>query len=338
MALASQSPPALLELTPMRERILALVPGGIGDQILFFPTLSGLRQLYPQATIEVMVEPRAAGAYEVCPSVDRVLTFPFKEHLSLSDLSDLLGRMRDRQYDAVVSLGRSPLVRLLLWMTGIPTRVGYGTQGWPWLTHAVPLQSEQYAAHMYQDLLQGVGHALPYITPQIRLKKPALEWSKQERQRLLGDPDAEHVVLHPGASQLSIQKGIRKIYPVENWVQIIKGFRQLRPELPILLIAGPEDDALTETFRQALDDLLITRPARVGQLAGLIAGASLMLCTDSAPMHLAVATQTPVVALFGPTDPAHLLPPDGPFRAVRSTDQSIESISPQQVLDAIFKG
>ncbi len=337
MALASQTPPATLTFAPIRERILALVPGGIGDQILFFPTLSGLRQLYPQATLEVMVEPRSAGAYEVCPSVDRVLTFPFKDNLSLADLSDLLGRLRDRQYDAVVSLGQSRLVQILLWMTGIPTRVGYGSRSWPWLTAAVPLKREQYAAFMYQDLLQGLGHPLPNTTPQIRLKKSALEWAKQERERLLGDPEAAHVVLHPGASQLSIQKGIRKIYPVENWIQIIEGFRQQRPELPIVLIAGPEDEVLTETFRKALNDLLITRPARVGQLAALIAGASLMLCTDSAPMHLAVATQTPLVALFGPTDPAHLLPPEGPFRPVRSADQAIESITPQQVLDTIFK-
>jgi ADP-heptose:LPS heptosyltransferase len=68
----------------------------------------------------------------------------------------------------------------------------------------------------------------------------------------------------------------------------------------------------------------------------MIAGATLLLCTDSAPMHLAVATQTPLVALFGPTDPTKLLPSSGPFRVVRANDGKIESITPDQVLKEIF--
>ena len=44
-------------------RILALVPGGIGDQILFFPTLDDLKKAHPDAQIDVVVEPRAKSAY-----------------------------------------------------------------------------------------------------------------------------------------------------------------------------------------------------------------------------------------------------------------------------------
>ncbi len=324
----------------LRERILALVPGGIGDQILFFPTLSGLRQLYPQAEIEVMVEPRAASAYEVCPSVNRVLTFPFKEQLTLGDLSDLLGRIRERQYDAVLALGRSFLVRLMLWLTGIPKRVGFITsagQGGPWLTDPVLLKDEQYAAHMYQDLLQGFGANVPANLPEIRLRKAALEWGDQERKRLLAQDQTRYVLLHPGASQISVQKGIFKIYPVEGWVAVIQSLRQQRPELPIVLVAGPEDENLLADFRRALPDLLYTQPQSIGQLAGLIGGAALLLCTDSAPMHLGVATQTPLVALFGPTSPSKLLPATGPFRAVKSADDRIESIQPDQILQEIFR-
>ncbi|NEO28783.1 MAG: glycosyltransferase family 9 protein, partial [Kamptonema sp. SIO4C4] len=54
-------------------RILALVPGGIGDQILYFPTLATLKQQYPDAAIDVLVEPRAKAAYRVCQNVNEVL-------------------------------------------------------------------------------------------------------------------------------------------------------------------------------------------------------------------------------------------------------------------------
>ncbi len=324
----------------MRERILALVPGGIGDQILFFPTLDGLRQAYPNADIEVMTEPRSAGAYEVCPSITKVLTFAaFKEQITLGDISDLLGRIRERQYDAVVSLGRSFGIRVLLWLTGIPKRVGYiqsGT-GEPWLTDGVLLKQEQYAAHMYMDLLQGFDIEIPAATPQVRVMKPALDWCEQERQRLFTNPQTSYVLLHPGASQLSIDKGIRKIYPVEQWIKVIQGFRAQRPELPIVLLIGPEDGSLADAFTEQLRDLLISRPLQLGQVTGLIAGASLLLCTDSAPMHLGVANQTPLVALFGPTDPKRLLPSEGPFRPVTSAGGDIEGITPDQILQTIFQ-
>jgi ADP-heptose:LPS heptosyltransferase len=325
---------------PLAPRLLALVPGGIGDQILFFPTLASLRQRFPEAELEVVVEPRAAAAYEVCPSVSRVLTFPFKEQLSLGDLSDLLGRIRERQYDGVLSLGRSLGVKLLLWLTGIPKRVGYAPPGpgWPWLTDPVPLKPAQYAAQMYHDLVQGFGLAPAAVRPQIRLKKADLEWAAQERRRLLGEGVQEYVLLHPGASQLSQQKGVRKLYPASQWGKVVRGFREQRPELPLVLVVGPEDEQVADELMAQLPGVPVSRPAGVGQLAALIGGATLLLCADSAPMHLAVAVQTPLVALFGPTDPLRLLPSEGPFRAVKGADGKVESIAPEEVLQVLFPG
>ncbi len=72
-------------------RIVALVPGGIGDQVLFFPTLDDLQQTYPNAQIDVVVEPRAAAAYQVSKSVQNTILFDFKGRNSLADFGNLLG-------------------------------------------------------------------------------------------------------------------------------------------------------------------------------------------------------------------------------------------------------
>ena len=88
-------------------RILALVPGGISDQLLFFPTLESLRATYPNAAIDVIVEPRAKSAYRVCPYVNEVLLFDFKDRNGLADYLNLLGIIRDREYEAAVSVGRN---------------------------------------------------------------------------------------------------------------------------------------------------------------------------------------------------------------------------------------
>lgn len=312
-------------------RILALVPGGIGDQILFFPTLRSLRQAYPQAQLDVVVEPRAVSAYEVCADHNLILPFAFKEAISLADLGDLLGRIRERQYTGVISLGRNAWLGFFLWLTGIPKRVGYAK----FMTDRIALKADQYAAWMYHDLVGGFGLPNTPALPQLQVKQKDVDWATETKAKILGDRD--YVVLHPGSSQLAIAKGINKIYPVAQWVDIIQAFQSKRPELALAIVAGPEDTTLAAEFRAAVPEVTILTPPRLGALAALIAKASLFLGTDSAPMHLAVATGTPVVALFGPTEPAKLLPPDNAFcRAITAADGQIANIKAADVIQAIF--
>jgi ADP-heptose:LPS heptosyltransferase len=317
-------------------RIVALVPGGIGDQILFFPTLDDLKRVYPTAQIDVVVEPRAKDAYRVSKSVHNTLVFDFKDRSSLADLGNLLGVIREREYDIALSLGQRWTVGLLLWLTGIPVRVGYaGSAGTSFLTNAVPLKQNQYAAQMYHDLLQGL--EINTLTPELALSVPAkdLEWADGERKRL-GLQSSGYVLIHGGSSQLAKAKGIDKIYPVASWKGIIQDFERRQPELPIVLVKGPEDAEFVAALQEVSPKLKVTAPADIGKLAAMIAGASLMLCTDSAPMHLAVAVKTYTLALFGPTDPQKLLPESNRFIGIKSLTGKMGDISPQMVLEKVW--
>lgn len=318
-------------------RIVALVPGGIGDQILFFPTLDDLQRYYPDAQIDVVVEPRSKDAYRVCKSVDDVIPFDFKDRNSLADWGNLVGIIRDREYDVAISLGQRWVVGLLLWLTGIPTRVGYSGVGKAFLTNPVPLKTNQYAAAMYHDLLQGLGinSACPELA--VNVPKPDIEWAESEQKRL-GIQESGYVLIHGGSSQLARSLGINKIYPVQSWKLIIQNFRQRQPDLPLVLIQGPEDQQLVQELLQSSPELKVTSPADIGKLAAMIAGANLMLCTDSAPMHLAVAVQTYTIALFGPTEPRKLLPSSDRFIGIKSPTVKMSDIAPQTVLEKIWGG
>jgi len=319
-------------------RILTLVPGGIGDQILFFPTLDDLKKTYPDAQIDVVVEPRSKSAYRVSKSVHDTILFDFKGSNSLADFGNLLGVMRDREYDIAISLGQRRAVGFLLWLTGIPTRVGYGGGGGDlFLTNAVRLDQDQYAAAMYHDLLKGLGIDKP--CPELAVSVPAkdLEWSDNERKRL-GIQNGGYVLIHGGSSQLAQMKGIDKIYPVENWNVVIQDFQQKQPDLPIVVVKGPDDGAFVANLLQVAPKLKVTTPSNVGELVAMIAGASLMLCTDSAPMHLAVAAQTFTLALFGPTDPDKLLPKSDRVVGIKSPTGNMADISPQTILAKVWGG
>ncbi len=318
-------------------RVVALVPGGIGDQILFFPTLEDLKQSYPSAMIDVIVEPRAKGAYRVCKSVNEVIPFDFKDRNSAADWGNLLGVIRDQEYEVALSLGQRWAVGLLLWLTGIPTRVGYSGPGSLFLTNPVPLKTEQYAASMYHDLLQGLSINQPCQELTISLPQKDLEWAEAQ-QRRLEIAESGYLLIHGGSSELAQAKGIDKIYPVKNWQQIIQNLQQQQPDLPIVVLQGPEDAEWVSSLLQSVPNLKVTSPGDVGKLAAIIASADLMLCTDSAPMHLAVGVKTPTIALFGPTDPEKLLPNSEKYIGIKSPTGKMADISPETVLEKILGG
>ena len=319
-------------------RILALVPGGIGDQILFFPTLDDLRANYPNAEIDVIVEPRAKGAYRVCKSVDEVLTFDFKDRNGLADFGNLLGIIRDREYDAALSLGRRWSIGLLLWMSGIPTRIGYdASPGRLYFNNPVPLKTEQYTAAMYHDLLAGLGIKTPCPDLTISVPKQDIEWAEREQQRL-GIAESGYILIHGGSSRQAREKDIDEVYPVEKWRQIIEDIQQKQPNLPLAILKGSEDAQWVTAMLQSYPDLKTTSPGDVGKTAAMIAGANLMICTDSAPMHLAVAVGTYAIALLGSTEAKKLLPPNKGCVGIQSPTRRIADIKPEDVLEQVWRG
>jgi len=315
-------------------RIVALVPGGIGEQILFFPTLDDLKRSLPSAQIDVVTEPRSKAAYRVSKSVDQVLTFDFQDRNSLADWGNLVGMIRDREYDVAIVLGQSWLIGLILWLTGIPTRIGYQGKGSGFLTNPVPLKESQYTAQMYHDLLKGLG--IQSTCPDLRVNIPLadIEWAEKEQKRL-GVHETGYILIYSGSNQN--QSLAADVYPVQNWRQIIQDFRSKQPEMPVVVVKQAEDE-LVRLLESSSSDVKITSPDDIGKLAAIIGGANLMLCTDSVPMHLSVAVQTYTIALFGSTEPAKLLPNSDKFLAIKSPTGKIADISPNTVLQKVWGG
>lgn len=318
-------------------RVVALVSGGIDDQILFFPTIDDLKRYYPNAQIDVVTEPRSKPAYRVSKSVSEVITFDYQDRNSLADWGNLVGTIRDREYDAAITFGQSWVVGLVLWLTGIPTRVGFKGKGSAFFTNQVDLIKEQYAACIYHDLLKGLGINSPCPELAVNVPKSDIEWANNEQKRL-GIKDTGYVLIHGTGSQSSLITGLDKIYPLENWLDIIEGFQQRQPDMPIVVIAQSGDEEFVRNLKQATPNIKLTTPDNIGKLTAMIAGANLMLCTDDAPMHLSVAVQTYTIALFGPTEPAKLLPTSDKFLAIKSSTGRTADISPKTVLEKIWGG
>ncbi len=329
-------------MTNTPAKILTINFGGIGDEVLFLPTLEGIRASYPNAKITLLLEPRSAGIGVITDLIDEVVTFDIKKRpLYGPDLIELLTILRAGDYDMVVSSGSSPMVSGLLFLSGIPRRIGYNSNRLArfLLTEPMPLNRYQYAGNMYHDLiadLPGAASALPAIP---RIKAGASE--KESMESLLAqlwrdaghvkgsavaskshERDRQRVLIHPGTSRLAILKGLNKTWSAENWCKLAELLSK-EAGIDVILAGGPDDKEAIEQIQAQLksDSKVIStygHTRNLRELVALIDICDLMVCVDSAPMHLAVALGKPVVALFGPTNEAILLPSgDDRFVALR---------------------
>jgi ADP-heptose:LPS heptosyltransferase len=318
-------------------RILALVPGGIGDQILFFPTLDDLKATYPDAQIDVVVEPSAKAAYRVSKSVSDTILFEFSGSNSLADWGNLLGVLRDREYDIALSLSQGWGTGFLLWLSGIPTRIGYagGAGANTFFTKTIAFNPNQYEAAAYHDILKGLDIDKPLSEIAVSVPTKDLEWADAERKRL-GLQDGGYVLVYPGADVQRSQTV--KAYPTESWEKIIQDFKQKQPELPIVLIGDEENATIAAELAKLCPGIKASTPENMGQLVAMAAGASLVLSTDGAPMYAAVAAQTFTLALLGETEPEKILPKSDRVLGIKSPTGKMADIAPQMVLDRVWGG
>jgi ADP-heptose:LPS heptosyltransferase len=314
-------------------RILAFVPGGIGDQILFFPTLDRLKMRYPEAQVDVVVAPSAAPAYRVSKSVKGTIPFLFQARNSLADWGNLLGVLRDREYDVVLNLRSDWPTNFLLWLTGIPLRIGFaGSKGENFLTRRVTAlgDKKKYLAEEPYALLQGLDMAetCPDLTATVKTED--ISWADDERKRL-GLASGGYVVVYGGSNSSDR-------YPAKNWVQVLEDIRKKQPDLPIVLLQDELSEGIVTELRGMMPDLTVTEPSNLGQTVSLLAGASLTLCTESDMLHLAVASQTFTLGIFGQSLPARMLPVSDRYVGVKSPTSKLGDIPPSTILEKIWNG
>jgi hypothetical protein len=120
------------------EKMLVMRYRFIGDTVLTVPFLRNLREAYPEARIDLMLEPFSGQVIEGCPYVDRIIPFEFKtihKYSAASPRGRLAGyvhywkMLRQEGYDAAFALKRSLSSALLIRTAGIPRRIGFATEG-----------------------------------------------------------------------------------------------------------------------------------------------------------------------------------------------------------------
>lgn len=296
------------------KNILLINFGGIGDEILFLPVIRSVRQMYPKSKITLCLEGRSRAFTQLTDLIDNYFFVDIKTKNKYIEMLKLYFKALFGRFDLVISSGSNPLISLLLFCTGIKTRIGYGSSSIAkrLLTHSVTLNKNQYASKMYYDLAKSISD-IPFELPAIKIDS--------EIQK-----ETNSVLVHPGVSQISIRKNITKTVTAELWAEII--LKLLERGKKVYLAGGSDDLECIQKIRNFLKDKDLTnftdlfgQTKNIHDLAVLIKKSELLLCSDSAPMHIGVAVNTKTAAIFGPTDDSVLLPDNDNFLAVKNNAQ-----------------
>lgn len=317
-------------------RVLALVPGGISEQLLFFATLEHLNRALPQAEISVVTEPSAAAAYRVSKVVKTTIPYAFAKDNSPADWANLLGIMRDREFEIVITATESWPTALLLWLSGIPTRIGYDSGANDlFLTSTTSHRANQYQASEYHSLLNSLELPGQYAPASINVPQGDIGWVNMQMQSQ-GIDDQGYVLIYPGPAE----GAENDLYPTESWLAIIQDFQKRQPGLPLVLLQQPETIATVKAIAQSFPELKIICPDNLGQIAALVAGANLVLATDSYVSQLGVALNVFTLALFGAYSSERRLPPvnssEQRFVGIQSDSSKVADISSEVVLKQVW--
>lgn len=331
------------------KKILVRGTNWVGDALMTLPALVALRRNFPSAELHVLAKPWVAPVYGENPAVDRVIMLDREaKHRGVLGLWRISQELRRESYDLAVLFQNAFQAALIVYLAGIPQRLGYNTDARGFLLNrAIRLQPDDkqvHETHYYLRILERTGLDAPYSPPIFQPSDQALRNARNtlEGLRLIG---SFLLGIAPGAAF-----GTAKQWPAEKFAQAADVILS-KTGGSALLFGSPKEAEVTARVKAAM-----TQPAvdLAGQtdLAGaaaLIQRCQMFLTNDSGLMHLAAAVDVPLVAIFGSTNPTTTSPVSGKARLIRhevdcspclkphcdrDVHQCMDLVTPDEVVEA----
>jgi len=288
------------------KNILFINYGGIGDEILFLPTIDSIKKEYREAKITLALEPRSKSIKDLSQNINEIICVDIKAQGIKKYLNILKFIIFAwfKNFDCVISSGKNPLVAIILFLTGIKERIGYDSKTGFLLTKKVKLNENQYAGQMYHDLVKPI-ITNNYEDPKIKINENFYlnpEFKKNE-----------YICIHPGVSKMSISKNILKCPNINFWENLILGL--LNKNKQVVLLGTKDDEDLIEKILK--NNEINNNPnfinyygktKNIMEMAFIMKNSASVICVDSAPLHVAICVNANTFAIFGPTNELKLVP------------------------------
>ena len=292
--------------------ILMVKLSAVGDVVHTLPSLAALRRLYPRAHITWIVEAAAADLIQGHPALDRIIVSRRKHWIDAwrqgkwrevcREARDFFRTLRDRPYDLVIDFHGLFKSAILVGLSGGQRKLGYDSiqEGSRFFyNERIPEDMNKHAVDRYLDFLRYLG-ADPGPS---EFLIPEAETNRNHVAALLREYNIDvacdrFIAVNPVA-----------LWETKLWNQ--GKFAELAQRIvgelnvPVVLTGSAAEKPYLDGIQKAMKQPVVNLAGKTSlrDLASLYRLASLVVTTDSGPMHIAAAVGTPVVALFGPTAP-----------------------------------
>lgn len=290
------------------KRILITKLGAIGDLILATPSFRMIRERFPRAWISLLVDKKLAPLVSSAPSLNEIIPLDRNKLRNGSYLLKLAKKIRREAFDLSLDLQNSKWTHLLSFAAGIPERYGFrkGMFGFllnrPDTTFGI---AESPVKNQYR-LLSKMG---------VRTFHESLElWSDPEAEAnaaaLFENRNSASGLYYVGFVVGSSPRWITKRWPLSSFQELSR--RLIQKHRCSVVLLGSEEDVnwvRPSDFPESPEILNLIGKTSLRELIAAIKRLDVLVTGDTAPLHVAGAVNTKVVALFGPTDPRRHMPP-----------------------------
>ena len=296
-------------MTP--RNILAIKLRYLGDVLLATPTLHALKTAYPTARLSVLVNRGTDAVLRANPDVDEIIPL---DRGSILQQTRFLWEIRRRRFDTVVDLTDGDRAAFLTRISGARVRIGFNAEErWTGRCYTSVVRPDAGGHRIERDL-----SALVPLGAASRDRVPRLWLTPEDETKV--EQLAEQLGLARDRSWVVIQPGARywfKAWPPERFAELADRLNDLFG-CQILVGGSPEEEPLTRSVVERAKSPLLALAGRsdVRTLAALLKRSALFVGNDTGAMHIAAAVGTPVVGLFGPSNPAEWGPRGGPAEVI----------------------
>jgi heptosyltransferase-2 len=291
-------------------RILIVQTAFLGDVILTTPLIEAAHVGFPGADIHIMVVPAARNLVENRPDIGKIILFDKKGKHSGFKFLSVAREIRTGDYDLVLSPHRSFRSALLSWMSRADIRIGFHNSAGRFLyTRCIPYRRDIHEIDRNLSLIEVLG-------VRIQNRLPSIYPTPEDRKVVDGilRDDKKSVVIAPGSVWAT------KRWPKEYFQSVVE--RLTAEGVRVILIGAKYDRLLCQAIKEKQQGTVenFAGQLTMRQSAELVRRCAVLVSNDSAPVHLAVAVATPVVAIFGPTITGFGFAPYGLGHAVVEID------------------
>ncbi len=309
----------------------------MGDFLLATPVLRALRGKFPAARLGVLVRDEFAPVLLNNPLVDEILVL--QKTLNQWDPAKLftLFSALFRKWDLAVVLNtvsHSLSSDILAGLSGSRVIVGSAARRFQGCSRnfLYNIEAPEHPGARHQtdrnlDIVRAIGADTDDRSELMCLQESETRAAALEYPALGYDPARPVVAMHVGAGKL------KNRWPAERFAQLARRLRE-GSGARIVLCWGPRESDLAAEFLRGIDfEVVRVPPGGLRRLAAALTLSDLLICNDTGIMHLAASVGVPLVAVFGPTDPAEWKPSGDSFVAVRGEDGAVGNVTVEQVHD-----